>query len=78
MGAPPLSSVDIGPPAKVLPSKEGRRLHRSVIRIGHEIVAHAEPQRGSVLAGVAGGSSHFVTSYPSWMAVPIRVIFQEG
>jgi len=42
MGAPPLSSVDIGPLSKVLPSKEGRRLHRSVIRIGHKIVAHAE------------------------------------
>jgi len=37
-----------------------------------------EPERCSVLAGLAGGSSHFVTSYPSWMAVPIRVVFQEG
>jgi len=38
-----------------------------------------EPQRGSVLAGMAGGSSHFsFVSYSPWMAVPIRVIFQEG
>jgi hypothetical protein len=41
-GAPPLPKVDIGPLAKALPSKEGRRLHRSVIRIRNEIVAHAE------------------------------------
>jgi hypothetical protein len=40
--APPLPKVDIGPLAKALPSKGGRRLHRSVIRIRNKIVAHAE------------------------------------
>jgi hypothetical protein len=41
-GAPPMSRVDIGPLAKVLSSKEGRRLHRDVLRIRNKIVAHAE------------------------------------
>jgi hypothetical protein len=41
-GAPPLSSVDIGPLSEVITSKEGRRLHRSVIRIRNKVVAHAE------------------------------------
>jgi hypothetical protein len=41
-GEPPLSRVDIGPLSKVISSKEGRRLHRNVIRLRHKVVAHAE------------------------------------
>jgi hypothetical protein len=41
-GEPPLSRIDLGPLPKVIASKEGRALHRSVIRLRRKIVAHAE------------------------------------
>jgi hypothetical protein len=41
-GAPPMSRVNLGPLPVVLGSKEGRRLHRDVLRIRNKIVAHAE------------------------------------
>jgi len=41
-GAAPLHRVNIGPLSKVIGTKEGRALHRSVIRIRSKVVAHAE------------------------------------
>ena len=41
-GEPPLSTVGIGPLSKIISSKEGRRLHRSVITLRNKVVAHAE------------------------------------
>lgn len=40
-GAPRLGKVDIGPPSKVLGTKEARALHRDALAIRHKIVAHA-------------------------------------
>ena len=42
-GEPPLSIVDIGPLSKIISSKEGRRLHRSVITL-RKVVVHAPQQ----------------------------------
>ena len=41
-GVPPLHRVNIGPLSKVISTKEGRALHRSVVRLRNKVVAHAE------------------------------------
>lgn len=42
LGAPPLGKVEIGPLSKAIGTKEGRALHRSVLKLRSKIVAHAE------------------------------------